>query len=241
VLTAADVLRSMPQVCSLWEADQLSWGQVRNIALKAARRSLAERETLDRRLAATEDLDAYGPDGLLDAVDRAIDDVRATREVELEEAHQDRDDFLWTQATSTPTTCCGSDLAGTTSSTTAAGRTGSTRTPGSSPSNATAAGSGRCRRAPRSRRIPVPTRRVIRRTEPAPPTTAAHHHVHPAHHRARGLDVRAGRPGPPGRSTSPSGVRGHAGKLQGLFSAGRTAGHPSFTDDPERGGQRRRR
>jgi hypothetical protein len=78
VLTAADVLRSMPHVCSLWEAGGLSWGQVRNIALKAARRSLAERETLDRRLAATDDLDAYGPDGLLDAVDRAIDHVRAT-------------------------------------------------------------------------------------------------------------------------------------------------------------------
>jgi hypothetical protein len=98
VLTAADVLRSMPHVCGLWEAGALSWGQVRNIALKASRLSLAEREALDRRLAASDDLDAYGPDGLLDAVDRAIADVRATREVGLQERHQDRDDFLWTQA-----------------------------------------------------------------------------------------------------------------------------------------------
>jgi hypothetical protein len=72
VLTAADVLRSMPQVCELWQAGELSWGQVRNIALKASRLSLAEQEALDRRLGASDDLDAYGPDGLLDAVDRAI-------------------------------------------------------------------------------------------------------------------------------------------------------------------------
>jgi hypothetical protein len=92
------VLRSMPQVCGLWEAGGLSWGQVRNVALKAARLSLAEREALDRRLGASDDLDAYGPDGLLDAVDRAIVDVRDAGEVERQELHQDRDDFLWTRA-----------------------------------------------------------------------------------------------------------------------------------------------
>jgi hypothetical protein len=41
---------------------------------------------------------AYGPDGLLDAVDRAIVDVRDAGEVERQEHHEDRDDFLWTQA-----------------------------------------------------------------------------------------------------------------------------------------------
>jgi hypothetical protein len=88
----------MPHVCSLWEAGELSWGQVRNIALKASRLSRGEQEALDRRLAATDDLDAYGPDGLLDAVDRTILDVRDRDEVERQQVHEDRDDFLWTQA-----------------------------------------------------------------------------------------------------------------------------------------------
>jgi hypothetical protein len=100
VLTAADVLRSMPHVREFWSAGALSWGQVRNLALKASRLSLAEQEALDRRIAATEHLDAYGPDELLDAVDRAILDVRDAREAELQRLHEDRDDFVWTQAAS---------------------------------------------------------------------------------------------------------------------------------------------
>ncbi|MBW3658923.1 MAG: hypothetical protein KY457_09815, partial [Actinobacteria bacterium] len=53
ILTAADVLRSLPTVASLWQDGQLSWGQVRNICCKAARVRVADRAVLDRRIAAS--------------------------------------------------------------------------------------------------------------------------------------------------------------------------------------------
>lgn len=95
ILTAADVLRSMPATADLWRAGRVSWGQVRNICRKASRIPTDQRETLDRRIAATVDtVDAYGPDGLLDAVDRAIDDLRDPDEIERQQTYERTADFL---------------------------------------------------------------------------------------------------------------------------------------------------
>ncbi|MDX1658750.1 MAG: DUF222 domain-containing protein, partial [Nitriliruptorales bacterium] len=49
LLTSADVLRDMPQLITLFEAGEVSWGQVRNICLQAAKLSRADRATLDGR------------------------------------------------------------------------------------------------------------------------------------------------------------------------------------------------
>ncbi|MBW3658242.1 MAG: HNH endonuclease [Actinobacteria bacterium] len=99
LLTAADVLRGMPTVAELWRDGQLSWGQVRNICRKASRLRMVDREVLDRRLAATaEQADAYGPDGLLDAVDRAVWDLQDAARAETAEERREQADFLSLQA-----------------------------------------------------------------------------------------------------------------------------------------------
>ncbi|MBW3659236.1 MAG: 13E12 repeat family protein [Actinobacteria bacterium] len=99
ILTAADVLRSMPATAGLWQTGVLSWGQVRNLCLRAAKLRASDREILDRRLAATaEDADAYGPDGLLDAVDRAVWDLEDAASAERAEERRDQGDFLSLQA-----------------------------------------------------------------------------------------------------------------------------------------------
>lgn len=95
LLTAADVLRSMPVVAGLWADGQLSWGQVRNICRKASRLRAADREALDQRIAATAgEVDAYGPDGLLDAVDRAVWDLEDAARAEKAEDRREQADFL---------------------------------------------------------------------------------------------------------------------------------------------------
>jgi hypothetical protein len=98
ILTAADVLRHLPVTAGLWADGQLTWGQVRSIARNAARLPVKVRAVLDRRIAASaadhHGLDGYGPDGLLDAVDRATDELRDLAKVLREEQRAERSDFL---------------------------------------------------------------------------------------------------------------------------------------------------
>ena len=66
LLTSADVLRDMPRLAGLFEAGEVSWGQVRNICLQASKLSREHRGTLDGRIAATcakwDGLDGFHPD-----------------------------------------------------------------------------------------------------------------------------------------------------------------------------------
>ncbi|MDX1621304.1 MAG: hypothetical protein R3320_09960, partial [Nitriliruptorales bacterium] len=82
-------------------ACEVSWGQVRNICLKASRMSRDDRAILDGRLAATverwDGLDGFHPDELLHEVDVAITQLRDPREVEREETRTPSSSFLAVQ------------------------------------------------------------------------------------------------------------------------------------------------
>ncbi|MDX1659156.1 MAG: DUF222 domain-containing protein [Nitriliruptorales bacterium] len=101
LLTSADVLRDMPQLSRLFEGGEVSWGQVRNICLKASRLSRDHRTSLDGRIGATMDrwggLDGFHPDELLHEVDVAITELRDPKQVEREERGTPSSSFLAVQ------------------------------------------------------------------------------------------------------------------------------------------------
>lgn len=78
--TVAEVLAHMPATAVLFEQGDLSWGQVRRIVSAVRRLRVEHRAEVDERIAATVDerggVDAYGPDGLVDAVDDAVAEIR---------------------------------------------------------------------------------------------------------------------------------------------------------------------
>jgi hypothetical protein len=86
LLTAGETLRSLPGVAALFTDGALTWGQVRRIVTAARRVGVEQRAELDARIVATHTrdggLDAYNPDDLCDAVDRAVDVLRGARNVE---------------------------------------------------------------------------------------------------------------------------------------------------------------
>lgn len=89
LVTAADVLPGMPATWELFRRGALSWGSARNVALRLARRSVADRAVVDRRLAATageeDQLDGWSADRLLEAVDVALDELDGAAAVERDE------------------------------------------------------------------------------------------------------------------------------------------------------------
>lgn len=103
LIGAGQVLLQMPLTARLFEQGAVSWSQVRRI-VRAARSLRAEqRAELDERIAASAeqygDVDAFGPDGLCDAVDAAADDLRAPRSIERREAAATQANFLAVQRT----------------------------------------------------------------------------------------------------------------------------------------------
>lgn len=97
IITAGEVLRHLPVTRLLVEQGKLSWGQVRRITLATRRLSVDERSEIDARVEATVEqyggVDAFDPDGLVDAVDAAVDEIRE-RSVRERERRQERDNYV---------------------------------------------------------------------------------------------------------------------------------------------------
>lgn len=79
LITASENLQHMPVLANLFAGGQVSWGQVRNICRSARRLNGEQRRALDRRIHETVTrhggLDAFNPDQLLWAADRAVDEL----------------------------------------------------------------------------------------------------------------------------------------------------------------------
>jgi len=102
LLTAADTLRSLPTVAGLFAEGELSWAQVRQIVGATKRLSRADRAEVDARIAATvasypDGAGAFDPDGLVWAVDAAVDDLLLARRRQEREARKRRANFLQVQ------------------------------------------------------------------------------------------------------------------------------------------------
>jgi hypothetical protein len=102
LVTAADVLPQMPVTYGLFRRGVISWGTARNLAQKLARRSFADRRLVDRHIDATRDqwgaeLDGWGGDQLLDAVDRAVDELDDLKDVLKREDREERTSYVAVQ------------------------------------------------------------------------------------------------------------------------------------------------
>ena len=98
VVAAGEVLGDLPTVRALWEQELLTWGQIRAIALAVRRLPIAARCEVDEQIAAShatyDGIDAFDPDHLVEAVDRAAAQLRDPRNAERREQRQAAANFL---------------------------------------------------------------------------------------------------------------------------------------------------
>jgi hypothetical protein len=102
LVTAADVLPQMPVTYGLFRRGVISWGTARNLAHKLARRSFADRQLIDAHIDATRDqwgaeLDGWGGNQLLDAVDRACNELDDLADVHRREDREERSSYVAVQ------------------------------------------------------------------------------------------------------------------------------------------------
>jgi hypothetical protein len=100
LITCGQVLRTMPILDGLFGEGQVSFGVVRNIAMRVKRRPRDQRDILDRRLGETarqwDGLDVFGPDRLLEAADRVLGEFDDPRNLHRREARAE--DSSWVAA-----------------------------------------------------------------------------------------------------------------------------------------------
>ena len=101
IVAAGETLGHLPTVDALWEQGLVSWGQVRAIVLAVRRLPVAGRAVVDARIAATmatyEGIDAFDPDHLVDAVDRAAAELLDPRNAERREERAPLANFVAVQ------------------------------------------------------------------------------------------------------------------------------------------------
>ncbi|MDP8927133.1 MAG: HNH endonuclease [Actinomycetota bacterium] len=86
LLEAARVLDRLPATRVLFSEQKLSWGQVRGIVARLRRLPLDDLAEIDARVEASlERIDAYSPDELVWAVERAADELDGARRLERRE------------------------------------------------------------------------------------------------------------------------------------------------------------
>ncbi len=108
VLTAADVLASMPAVAGLFARGVLSWGHVRQLTTGVRRLDAATRTALDGHLGEHAGrLEALDPERRAWAIEDAVDDHRPERTLERRADRQDREPSSWLcRASSTGPAAC---------------------------------------------------------------------------------------------------------------------------------------
>jgi hypothetical protein len=98
LVTAADVLPTMPVAWELFRTGEISWGTARNIAAKLARYPIDFRLRVDAELGDTverwDGLDGWSADRLLDAVDRTIYDLLDTSTTHKDEDRDERASYV---------------------------------------------------------------------------------------------------------------------------------------------------
>ncbi len=98
VLTAADVLASMPAVAGLFARGVLSWGHVRQLTAGVRRLDAATRTALDGHLGEHAGrLEALDPERRAWALEDAVDDHRPERALEQRADRQEQAEFLAVQ------------------------------------------------------------------------------------------------------------------------------------------------
>jgi hypothetical protein len=101
LVTAGEVLADLPTVSRLFAQGALSWGQVRAIVCAVRRLSQADRAVVDARLARTVavhgGVDVFDPDGLVEAVDTAVDDLASERSLQRREERRREASFVAVQ------------------------------------------------------------------------------------------------------------------------------------------------
>ncbi|MDP8928779.1 MAG: 13E12 repeat family protein [Actinomycetota bacterium] len=92
---AARVLDRLPVTRRLFGEQKLSWGQVRGMVARLRRVKIDDLATVDARVEASlERMDAYSPDELVWAVERAADEIDGARRVERREQRRVAANFL---------------------------------------------------------------------------------------------------------------------------------------------------
>ncbi|MDP8932401.1 MAG: HNH endonuclease [Actinomycetota bacterium] len=95
---AARVLDRLPVTRSLFSEQRLSWGQIRGIVARLRRLAVDDLATIDERVAASlERIDAYSPDELVWAVERAADELDGARKLQRREQRRVAANFLAVQ------------------------------------------------------------------------------------------------------------------------------------------------
>ncbi|MDP8929251.1 MAG: DUF222 domain-containing protein [Actinomycetota bacterium] len=95
---AARVLGRLPVTRGLFSEQKLSWSQVRGIVTRLRRMPVDDLAEIDARVAASvERIDAYSPDELVWAVERAADEINGARKVQRREQRQIAANFLAVQ------------------------------------------------------------------------------------------------------------------------------------------------
>lgn len=99
LITAGQVLETMPVLAAAHRDGRVSWGQVRHVVAAVKRRSLGDRAVIDARIADTlADRDrCVDPDGLCEAVDAAVDELVSRRGVEDRDQRAAAANRLWAQ------------------------------------------------------------------------------------------------------------------------------------------------
>ncbi|MDP8928256.1 MAG: HNH endonuclease [Actinomycetota bacterium] len=98
LLEAARVLDRLPVTRGLFSEQRLSWGQVRGIVVRLRRLPLDDLAEIDARVEASlERIDAYSPDELVWAVERAVDELDGARRAERREQRRVAANFLAVQ------------------------------------------------------------------------------------------------------------------------------------------------
>ena len=98
LLTAADVLADMPETARLFEAAELSWGQVRAVVAEARRLTAEQRAALDERIGLSQDMfSKWDPDEAIDQVRVAVEELRDPHAAERSERERTRANFVWAQ------------------------------------------------------------------------------------------------------------------------------------------------
>ena len=98
IVAAGETLSHLPTVAQLWTAGLVSWGQVRAITLTVRRLPIAARAEVDARVAASVEayggIDAFDPDHLVEAADRAAAECSDARNAERREQRAAGANFL---------------------------------------------------------------------------------------------------------------------------------------------------
>lgn len=101
LITAGEVLADMPVLAGLVGAGKVSWSVVRQVVWRVRALGRLKRDAVDQRLAASVaehgDIQRFDPDQLVDAVERAVTDLRSAAQAERAERRTRRDNFVAVQ------------------------------------------------------------------------------------------------------------------------------------------------